>query len=69
MMCERALSRETQGSLLADKQFVQGYIADSYPQIEQFRLFVLHTAWEIDKDNDYKRVRKEIAIAKVARPR
>src|SRR3954470_20758791 len=30
MMCERALSRETQGSLLADKQFVQGYIADSY---------------------------------------
>src|SRR3954449_12814474 len=32
MMCERALSRETQGSLLADKQFVQGYIADSYAQ-------------------------------------
>jgi hypothetical protein len=24
MMCERALSRTTQGSLLADKQFVQG---------------------------------------------
>ena len=24
MMCERALSRETQGSLLADKQMVQG---------------------------------------------
>ena len=33
MMCERALSRETQGSLLADKQFVQGYIADSYAQL------------------------------------
>src|SRR5581483_5040336 len=32
MMCERALSRETAGSLLADKQFVQGYIADSYAQ-------------------------------------
>ena len=34
MMCERALSRETQGSLLADKQFVQGYIADSYAQLD-----------------------------------
>ena len=54
MMCERALSRETQGSILADKQFVQGYIADSYAQLMQFRLFVLYTAWEIDKYNDYK---------------
>jgi acyl-CoA dehydrogenase len=68
MMCERALSRETQGSLLADKQFVQGYIADSYAQLVQFRLFVLYTAWEIDKYNDYKRVRKDIAVAKVVMP-
>ena len=31
MMCERALQpRRRKGSLLADKQFVQGYIADSY---------------------------------------
>jgi acyl-CoA dehydrogenase len=68
MMCERALSRETQGSLLADKQFVQGYIADSYAQLAQFRLFVLFTAWEIDRYNDYKRVRKDIATAKVVMP-
>jgi acyl-CoA dehydrogenase len=68
MMCERALSRETQGSILADKQFVQGYIADSYAQLVQFRLFVLYTAWEIDKYNDYKRVRKDIATAKVVMP-
>jgi acyl-CoA dehydrogenase len=68
MMCERALSRATQGSLLADKQFVQGYIADSYAQLAQFRLFVLYTAWEIDKYNDYKRVRKDIATAKVVMP-
>jgi acyl-CoA dehydrogenase len=68
MMCERALSRETQGSLLADKQFVQGYIADSYAQLAQFRLFVLYTAWEIDKYNDYRRVRKDIATAKVVMP-
>src|SRR2546429_4901487 len=68
MMCERALSRETQGSILADKQFVQGYIADSYAQLIQYRLFVLYTAWEIDKYNDYKRVRKAIATAKVVMP-
>ena len=68
MLCERALSRETQGSLLADKQFVQGYIADSYAQLVQFRLFVLYTAWEIDKYNDYKKVRKDIATAKIVMP-
>ena len=68
MMCERALSRETQGSLLADKQFVQGYIADSYAQLVQFRLFVLYTAWTIDKHNDYRKVRKDIAAVKVVMP-
>ncbi|HEY5855262.1 MAG TPA: acyl-CoA dehydrogenase family protein [Aldersonia sp.] len=68
MMCERALSRETAGSRLSDKQFVQGYIADSYAQLVQFRLFVLYTAWEIDKYNDYKKVRKDIATAKVVMP-
>jgi len=68
MMCERALSRTTQGSLLADKQFVQGYIADSYAQLTQFRLFVLYTAWMIDKHNDYRKVRKDIAAIKVLMP-
>jgi acyl-CoA dehydrogenase len=68
MMCERALSRETQGSLLADKQFVQGYIADSYAQLMQFRLFVLYTAWSIDKHQDYRKVRKNIAAVKALMP-
>ncbi|RAY14655.1 acyl-CoA dehydrogenase [Actinomadura craniellae] len=68
MMCERALSRKTQGTLLADKQFVQGYIADSYAQLTQFRLFVLYTAWEIDKYNDYRRVRKDISAIKALMP-
>ena len=68
MMCERALSRETQGSLLADKQFVQGFIADSYAQLVQFRIFVLYVAWEIDKYHDYRRVRKDIATAKIIMP-
>jgi acyl-CoA dehydrogenase len=68
MMCERALSRETQGSRLADKQFVQGYIADSYAQLMQFRLFVLYTAWAIDKYKDYRKVRKDIAAIKAVMP-
>ena len=68
MMCERALSRETQGGLLADKQFVQGHIADSYAQIKQFRLLVLNTAWSIDRYQDYRKVRKDIAAVKVLMP-
>ena len=68
MMCERALSRQTQGSLLADKQFVQGHIADSYAQIKQFRLLVLNTAWSIDRYRDYRKVRKDIAAVKVLMP-
>jgi acyl-CoA dehydrogenase len=68
MTCERALSRQTQGDLLADKQFVQGYIADSYAQLMQFRLFVLYTAWSIDRHKDYRKVRKDIAAVKVIMP-
>jgi acyl-CoA dehydrogenase len=68
MMCERALSRETQGSLLADKQSVQNMIADSYAELMQFRLFVLYTAWTIDRYKDYRRVRHDIAAVKVLMP-
>jgi acyl-CoA dehydrogenase len=65
MMCERALSRSTKGSLLADKQFVQGYIADSYLELQQFRLLVLHTAWLIEQGHDYKANMISIAAIKV----
>jgi acyl-CoA dehydrogenase len=65
MMCERALSRQTQGSILADKQSVQNFIADSYAQLMQFRLFVLYVAWEIDQYQDYRKVRHDIAAVKV----
>ena len=34
----------------------------------QFRLFVLYTAWSIDKHNDYRKVRKDIAAVKVLMP-
>ena len=68
MLCERALSRSTQGSLLADKQTVQNYIADSYIEITQFRLFVLFVAWRIDRMQDYRSVRHDIAAVKVLTP-
>ena len=66
MMCERALSRTTKGSILADKQYIQGYIADSWIELQQYRLMVLQTAWKIDRYNDYQRVREDIAGIKVA---
>jgi acyl-CoA dehydrogenase len=69
MMCERVLSRETQGSLLADKQMVQEKIADSWIEIEQFRLLVLQTAWKIDKYKDYMAVRKDISAIKALMPK
>ncbi|MGY1771516.1 acyl-CoA dehydrogenase family protein [Blastococcus sp. SYSU D00813] len=69
MLCERAISRRTQGTLLADKQFVQGYIADSWAQLEMFRLLVLQTAWKIDRYKDYRKVRKDIAACKAVMPR
>jgi acyl-CoA dehydrogenase len=68
MMCERAISRTTQGELLSRKQMVQEMIADSWIEMEMFRLLVLRTAWRIDRYQDYKKVRKDISAVKVAMP-
>ncbi len=69
MMAQRAISRFTKGEILAKKQLVQDKIADSWIEIEQFRLLVLRTAWLIDKYKDYRRVRRDIAAVKVAMPK
>src|SRR6201995_1311562 len=66
MMCERAVARKTRQGRLADFQMTQEKIADSWIQIEQFRLVVLRTAWLIDKHHDYQKVRRDIAAVKVA---
>jgi acyl-CoA dehydrogenase len=68
MMCERALSRRTQGERLADKQLVQAMIADSWIELEQYRLLVLHTAWVIDTQ-PHGAARTQIAMCKVAMAR
>jgi len=48
---------------------VQMQIADSYIELEQFKLFVLKTAWMIDKYQDYRKVRKDIAAIKALMPK
>jgi alkylation response protein AidB-like acyl-CoA dehydrogenase len=68
MMGERARSRFTQGSPLADKQFVQGFVADSYTELMPFRLAVLHAAWLIDTQGEHA-ARTEIAALKVLTPK
>lgn len=69
MMLERACSRETRGKRLADMQLVQEMIAESWVQLEQFRLLVLQTAWKIDRHKDYKAVIKDIAGVKMVMPK
>jgi acyl-CoA dehydrogenase len=69
MMCERALSRHTRTGPLAGLGVVQEAIADSWIEIEQFRLLVLRTAWLIDQKRDYGKVRQDIAAIKVAMPK
>lgn len=64
MMLERAVSRRAQGRLLADHQFVQGDIADSLIELEQFRLLVMKTAWVIDTQ-PHGAARTLIAMCKV----
>jgi acyl-CoA dehydrogenase len=49
MMCERALSRYTHGSLLAEKQTIQNWIADSKAEMHAARLMTLHAAWKMDQ--------------------
>jgi len=68
MMCERAVSRQTKGSRLADKQAVQTYVADSHVELQQFRLLVLHAAWVCDQ-GDEKAMIEAIAGVKIATPK
>jgi acyl-CoA dehydrogenase len=63
MMCERALSRESHGKVIADHQMVQQAIADSYVEIQQLRLMVLWTAWTIDNSST-QAARTQIAACK-----
>jgi len=63
MMCERALSRQSHGKVIADHQMVQSAVADSYAEINMLRLLVLWTAWTIDHSSTQES-RTQIAACK-----
>ena len=68
MLCERALSRFTHGSLLAEKQMIQDWIAESYAEMQAARLLTLQAAWKMDQLHEAGRhhsdARVEIAMIK-----
>jgi acyl-CoA dehydrogenase len=68
MMLERSVSRSSGTGTLSGRQLVQEMIADSWIEIEQYRLLVMRTAWRIDKYQDYGRVRADIAAVKATMP-
>ena len=66
LMVERARSRQVHGGLLQDKQFIQGFIADSYIDIQAARLMTIHAAEKIDRDDGGART--DISAIKVFVP-
>src|SRR3546814_6001690 len=66
LMAERALTREVHGGLLKDKQFVQGFIADSYIDIQAARLMTIHAAEKVDQG--LQAARTDISAIKIAVP-
>ena len=64
MMCRRANTREAFGGRLADKQFIQDFIAKSRMEVEQARLLTLMAAWKMDTQGK-REARREISMIKV----
>jgi acyl-CoA dehydrogenase len=64
LMCDRALSRQAFGKRLADFSNVQDWIAKSRIEIDQARLYVLRTAWFMDRKGN-KAARIEVSGIKV----
>lgn len=67
-LLERAASRQLRRGPLGSHQIARERIAESWLQMEQFRLLVLRTAWLIDKHQDYDAVKKDIAGVKALMP-
>ncbi len=64
LMCKRASTRFTHGSLLSEKSNIQDWIADSRIEIDSCRLMVMHAAWKMDTAGK-SAARNEIAMIKV----
>jgi len=65
LMVERSMSREVHGGLLETKQFIQGFIADSYIDIQAARLMTIHCAQKMEAEGD---ARTDISAIKVFVP-
>ncbi len=65
LMVERTMTREVHGGLLETKQFMQGFIADSYIDIQTARLMTIHCAEKIDSGVD---PRTDISALKIHVP-
>ena len=64
LMCRRAHERTSFGGPLAEKQFVQDFIAKSRMEIDSARLMVLHAAWKMDTEGK-RAARQDISMIKV----
>jgi acyl-CoA dehydrogenase len=64
LMCTRANEREAFGGPLAEKQFVQDFVATSRIEIDAARLMVLHAAWKMDTEGKHA-ARQQISMIKV----
>jgi len=64
LMCKRANSRVSFGSPLAEKQFVQDFVAKSRIEIDGARLMVLNAAWQMDEYGK-REARQAISMTKV----
>ena len=67
LMCQRAKSREMFGTVLAERQFVQDFIATSRAEIDQARLVTWHAAWKLDQVGN-REAREELSITKLVVP-
>jgi acyl-CoA dehydrogenase len=67
LMCERAKARSMFGATLAEKQFIQDFIAKSRIEIDQARLVTAYAAWKLDKVGN-REAREALSITKVAAP-
>jgi acyl-CoA dehydrogenase len=65
LMVERSRVREVHGGLLQTKQFIQGFIADSYIDIQAARLMTIHCAEKMVSESD---PRTDISAIKVFVP-
>jgi acyl-CoA dehydrogenase len=63
MMCERAVSRYTHGSYLAEKQTIQNWVSESMAEMTAARLMTLYAAWKMDQEGA-QAARVEIAMIK-----